>query len=229
MSPTPNTKLAFLFDLDGTLIDSVYEHVLAWREALHEMKIELSTWRIHRRVGMSDGLILTALQRETGRKLTTKEAERLKQLHTEAFLKRVAQVRPLPGARELLNMLSRLSVPWAIATSGVEERARAAIKILEVGSDVQLITRNDVAHGKPFPDLFLAGAKRLQVDINDCIVVGDSVWDVLAARRARALGVGLLCGGYGHDELVQAGAYRVYEDPAELSRHIDELGVQVDV
>jgi HAD superfamily hydrolase (TIGR01509 family) len=226
--PADSAKPAFLFDLDGTLIDSVYEHVLAWREALREMKIELSTWRIHRRVGMSDGLIVTALQRETGRKLTKEEAERLKQLHTEAFLKRVAEVRPLPGARELLSSLSRLSVPWAIATSGVEERARAAIKILDVGSQVQLITRNDVPHGKPFPDLFLAGAKKLKVDIHYCIVVGDSIWDVLAARRARALGVGLLCGGYGQDELVQAGAYRVYEDPAELMRHIDELGVQTD-
>jgi beta-phosphoglucomutase-like phosphatase (HAD superfamily) len=77
----------------------------------------------------------------------------LKRLHTEAFLKRVGQVRPLPGARELLSTLSRLSVPWVIATSGVEERARAAVKILDVGPEVQLITRNDVAHGKPFPDL----------------------------------------------------------------------------
>ncbi|HWZ70447.1 MAG TPA: HAD family phosphatase [Casimicrobiaceae bacterium] len=229
MPPTPTAKPAFLFDLDGTLIDSVYEHVLAWREALREMQIELSTWRIHRRVGMSDGLMVTALQRETGRKLTKEETERLKRLHSEAFLKRVAQVRPLPGARELLSTLSRLSVPWAIATSGVEERAREAVKILDVGPEVQLITRNDVAHGKPFPDLFLAGAKRLKVDINDCIVVGDSIWDLLAARRARALGVGLLCGGYGQDELVQAGAYRVYEDPVELTRHIDELGVQADL
>jgi beta-phosphoglucomutase-like phosphatase (HAD superfamily) len=164
MPPTPTAKPAFLFDLDGTLIDSVYEHVLAWREALREMQIELSTWRIHRRVGMSDGLIVTALQRETGRKLTKEETERLKRLHSEAFLKRVAQVRPLPGARELLSTLSRLSVPWAIATSGVEERAREAVKILDVGPEVQLITRNDVAHGKPFPDLFLAGAKRLLPD-----------------------------------------------------------------
>jgi phosphoglycolate phosphatase-like HAD superfamily hydrolase len=122
-----------------------------------------------------------------------------------------------------------LSVPWAIATSGVEERARATIKILDVSSQVQLVTRNDVAHGKPFPDLFLAGARKLKVDISDCIVVGDSIWDMLAARRARALGVGLLCGGYGEDELVQAGAYRVYEDPAELMLHIDELGVQADL
>jgi HAD superfamily hydrolase (TIGR01509 family) len=222
-------KPAFLFDLDGTLIDSVYQHVLAWREALQELNIELSTWRIHRRVGMSDGLILTALQRETGRKLTKDEIERLKELHNDAFLKKVDQVRPLPGAKELLQLLTKQSVPWAICTSGTASRAKESVKSLQAGDDVILVTREDAGHGKPFPDLFLAGAERLNVDINDCIVVGDSVWDLLASRRAHALGVGLLAGGYGMDELVQAGAYRVYEDPVELTRHIDELGVQASV
>jgi HAD superfamily hydrolase (TIGR01509 family) len=222
-------KPAFLFDLDGTLIDSVYQHVLAWQEALQELDIQLSTWRIHRRVGMSDGLILTALQRETGRKLSSEEIERLKKLHNDAFLKRVQLVRPLPGARELLQLLTKQSVPWAICTSGTSARAKESVKSLGVGGDVKLIARADAGHGKPFPDLFLAGAKRIGVDINDCIVVGDSIWDLLASRRAHALGVGVLAGGYGLDELVQAGAYRVYEDPAELTRHIDELGVQASV
>src|SRR5436853_1167526 len=166
-------KPAFLFDLDGTLIDSVYQHVLAWREALQEMDIQLSPWRIHRRVGMSDGLILTALQRETGRKLSTDEIERLKKLHNEAFLKRVQQVRPLPGARELLQLLTKQSVPWAICTSGTASRAKESVKSLNAGDNVILVTREDAGHGKPFPDLFLAGAQRLRVDINDCIVVGD--------------------------------------------------------
>ncbi len=222
-------KPAFLFDLDGTLIDSVYEHVLAWREALRDVDIDLSTWRIHRRVGMSGGLILNALQRETGRKLTKQQAERLKKLHGDAFLRRIGEVRALPGAKELLQLLTRMSVPWAIATSGKEEHARQACKVLHVGDNLPLITRNDVSHGKPFPDLFLAAAERLKVDIHDCIVVGDSVWDLLASRRAHALGVGLLSGGYGEDELETAGAYRVYADPAELTKHIDELGVEAEI
>ena len=222
-------KPAFLFDLDGTLIDSVYEHVLAWREALRELGIELSTWRIHRRVGMSGGLILNALQRETGRKLSKPEAEHLKKLHGEGFKKRLSEVRPLPGAKELLCTLTGLKVPWAIATTGQARDARPAIEMLEAGPKVQLITRDDVAHGKPFPDLFLAAAQRLKADIHDCIVVGDSVWDLLASRRAHALGVGLLSGGYGEDELDKAGAYRVYADPADLTRHIDELGVEAEI
>jgi phosphoglycolate phosphatase-like HAD superfamily hydrolase len=83
-----------------------------------------------------------------------------------------------------------------------------------------------VEHAKPDPDLFIAAAERLGVPIHDAIVVGDSVWDLLAARRARALGVGLLSGGYGQEELERAGAYRVYQDPAELLRHLDELGIR---
>ena len=85
---------------------------------------------------------------------------------------------------------------------------------------------NQVSHAKPDPDLFLAAADRLGVPIGDSVVVGDSVWDMLAARRARALGVGLLSGGYGQDELERAGAYRVYQDPADLLRHLDEMGVR---
>jgi phosphoglycolate phosphatase-like HAD superfamily hydrolase len=143
------TGPAFLFDLDGTLVDSVYQHVLAWREALEASGIELAVWRIHRRIGMSGGLFVNALLRETGHKLSAEEAERLQPRHIDAYARLVHQVRPLPGALELL-----------------------------------------------------------------------------AARRARALGVGLLSGGYGQDELQSAGAYRVYEDPADLLQHLDEVGVR---
>jgi HAD superfamily hydrolase (TIGR01549 family) len=217
---------AFLFDLDGTLVDSVYQHVLAWQEALHEMGTEVSVWRIHRRIGMSGGLFANALLRETGREVDAEDADRLRRLHAEAYARRLDQVRPLPAARELLAYLSELGVPWAIATSGYGESARPVIALLEVPSDVPIVTRDLVGRAKPDPDLFLAAAERLGVDITDSVVVGDSVWDLLAARRARALGVGLLSGGYGQDELERAGAYRVYEDPADLLVHLDEIGVR---
>jgi HAD superfamily hydrolase (TIGR01549 family) len=217
---------AFLFDLDGTLVDSVYQHVLAWQEALDEAGIEVSVWRIHRRIGMSGGLFANALLRETGREVTAEDAARLRQLHGAAYARRLGQVRPLPEARELLMYLSEMNVPWAIATSGYEESARPVIDLLGVGSDVPVVTRDLVGHAKPDPDLFLAAAERLGVNIEDSVVVGDSVWDLLAARRARALGVGLLSGGYGQDELERAGAYRVYQDPADLLHHPDEVGVR---
>jgi len=218
--------IAFLFDLDGTLIDSVYQHVLAWREALEQAGIELSVWRIHRRIGMSGGLFMHALVRETGRRVTSKEAARMLQAHKRAYLRRASQVRALPGARELLAYLSRERVPWAIATSGRMETAQIAFKALGLDRSAPVVTRDQVAHAKPDPDLFVAAAERLGVPISNAVVVGDSVWDLLAARRCRSLGIGLLSGGYGEDELERAGAYRVYQDPADLLRHLDEVGVR---
>ena len=181
---------AFLFDLDGTLVDSVYQHVLAWQDALDRMGIELPVWRIHRKIGMSGGLFANALLRETGRAVTTEEADRLRILHGEAYASRVERVRPLPGARELLERLTRLGVPWAIATSGYIETARPTLEGLGVPETTPVVTRDQVAHAKPDPDLFLAAAERLGVDISRAVVVGDSVWDLLAARRAGALGSG---------------------------------------
>ncbi len=220
-------KAAFLFDLDGTLVDSVYQHVLAWREALEKADIELSVWRIHRRIGMSGGLFVNALLRETGRRVTPEKAVYIQQLHEEAYKRLVTQVRPLPGARELLAYLSQIGVPWAIATSGRLETARLTLEVLRIDPRVPVITRDQVPHAKPDPDLFLTAAKALGVEIGTSVVVGDSVWDLLAARRARALGVGLLSGGYGQDELERAGAYRVYQDPDDLLRHLDEVGIRV--
>ena len=219
-------RQAFLFDLDGTLIDSVYQHVLAWREALEAGGIHLAVWRIHRQIGMSGGLFVNALARETGREVSAEEAERIQEVHGEAFKRYAPQVRVLPGAQELLAYLTKAGVPWAIATSGRFESARLSLHLLGVDDDVPMITRDLVRHAKPDPDLFLAAAEKLGVPIEDSVVIGDSIWDLLAARRARALGVGLLSGGYGREELERAGAYRVYNDPADLLRHLDEVGVR---
>ena len=223
---TTPTRQAFLFDLDGTLVDSVYQHVLAWREALEVGGIHLAVWRIHRQIGMSGGLFVNALARETGHTVSPEEAERIHEVHGEAFKRYASQVRALPGAQDLLAYLTKAGVPWAIATSGRLQSARLSLNLLGVGDDVPIITRDMVRHAKPDPDLFLAAAEKLGVDISDTVVVGDSIWDLLAARRARALSVGLLSGGYGQEELERAGAYRVYNDPADLLRHLDEVGVR---
>jgi len=218
---------AFLFDLDGTLVDSVYQHVLAWREALESAGIELSVWRIHRRIGMSGGLFVNALFRETGRELKPEQAAKIRQVHRDAYARMMQQVRPLPGARELLAYLTKMGVPWAIGTSGRLESAKPTLDMLGIPATVPIVTRDQVEYAKPDPDLFVAGAERLGVRVEDAVVVGDSVWDLLAARRARALGVGLLSGGYGEEELERAGAYRVYQDPADLLTHLDEVGVRM--
>jgi HAD superfamily hydrolase (TIGR01509 family) len=218
-------ETVFLFDLDGTLIDSVYQHVLAWREALDQEGIDLSVWRIHRRIGMSGGLFTNMLLRETGLEMSPERVERLRQLHMAAYIRLRHQVRPLPGARELLNFLTENESLWAVATSGRMETAKLNLETLGIDPAViPVVTRDQVKYAKPDPDLFLAAADRLGAKIEHSVVIGDAIWDMLAARRARALGVGLLSGGYGQEELERAGAARVYEDPADLLRHIDEIG-----
>jgi HAD superfamily hydrolase (TIGR01509 family) len=224
--PLGTAPPAMLFDLDGTLIDSVYQHVLAWQEALTGFGIDLSVWKIHRRIGMSGGLFVSALLRETRGSLSPEQIRDLNLAHAAAFDRRRDTVRPLPGARALLDVLTDQGVRWAIATSGLALAAQPALALLGLPENTPLVTRDQVRHAKPDPDLFLASAALVGVEVTDAIVVGDSIWDLMAARRAGALGVGLLSGGYGREELERAGAYRVYADPADLLDHLDEVGVR---
>jgi HAD superfamily hydrolase (TIGR01509 family) len=215
---------AFLFDLDGTLVDSVYQHVLAWKEALDAEGIALSVWRIHRKIGMSGGLFTNQLLRETELAISPELVARLRRRHAEAYLRYAPGVRPLPGAIDLLAWLTQAGIPWAVATSANMETAVVTLAALGIDpARATVVTRDQVKYAKPDPDLFLTAAERLNAPIGNALVIGDSIWDMLAARRGGALGVGLLSGGYGLDELRYAGALRVYDDPADLLHHIDEV------
>jgi HAD superfamily hydrolase (TIGR01509 family) len=216
---------ALIFDLDGTLIDTVYAHVFAWQKALTEAGMAIDGWRIHRRVGMSGGLFTRAVARELGRTLSSHEAASLQRRHGELFRELLPQRRPLPGAVQLLRELREGGVTYGIATSGRRPEIDASLEALGLPEETVVVDRGDVRRAKPAPDLFLQCLHRLGVAPADCYVIGDAVWDLLAARRAGMLSVGLLTGGYGEDELVRAGAFRVYQDPAELRSSLDELGV----
>jgi HAD superfamily hydrolase (TIGR01509 family) len=216
--------LALIFDLDGTLVDTVYAHVFAWQRALAEAEMPIVGWRIHRRIGMSGGLFTRAVAREVGRELRPEEAEAIQRRHGEIFRELLPERRPLPGAVDLLAELRRREVAHGIATSGRRPEIDASLEALGVGEETVVIERGLVARAKPEPDLFLACAQALGAEPTECYVVGDAVWDLLAARRAHMLSIGLLSGGYGSDELLAAGAFRVYEDAAELHHSLDELG-----
>src|SRR5437867_1297605 len=214
-----------IFDLDGTLVDTVYAHVFAWQQALAEAGMAIEGWRIHRRIGMSGGLFTRAVARELGRDVSAAEAEALQRRHGEWFRQLLPQRRPLPGAVELVRFLGSAGIPFGVATSGQRPEIDASLEVLGLGRETVVVERGDVVRAKPEPDLFLACRQRLGVRVEDCYVVGDAVWDLLAARRAGMLSIGLLTGGYGEDELSRAGAFRVYRDPAELHRSLDELGL----
>jgi HAD superfamily hydrolase (TIGR01509 family) len=216
---------ALIFDLDGTLIDTVYAHVFAWQRALAESDMSVDGWRIHRRIGMSGGLFSRGLARELGRDLTDEEAERVQQRHGRLFRELLPERRPLPGAADLLGYLRERGIVHGIATSGRRPEIDASLAALNVPDGTVVVERGDVVRAKPEPDLFVECARRLGADPGECYVVGDAVWDLLAARRAGMLSVGLLSGGYGSDELERAGAYRVYRDAAELHISLDELGI----
>jgi HAD superfamily hydrolase (TIGR01509 family) len=216
---------ALIFDLDGTLVDTVYAHVFAWQRALARCGLPIDGWRIHRRIGMSGGLFTRAVARELGRELTDAEAAEVQSLHGEVFSELLPERRPLPGAVELLADLRALGVTHGIATSGRRPEIDASLAALRVPEGTVVVARGDVARAKPEPDLFEECARRLGAPPGECYVIGDAVWDLLAARRAGMLSVGLLSGGYGGDELERAGAYRVYRDASELRGSLDELGI----
>jgi len=216
---------AILFDLDGTLIDSVYEHVMAWAASLRSVGIVVPNWKIHRRIGMNGESMVRQLLRELEVHHRTVNVERLEEKHDAAFKKATGELRLLPGARELLRYLSQYGIRWAIATTGDRKQTRGSLRDLEISTPAVVITGDDVRRAKPSPDVFVLAAKHLHVPIENCIIVGDSPWDMLAAGRRRALGVGLLSGGYSKGELEESGAFRVYADPAEMLLHIEDLGL----
>jgi HAD superfamily hydrolase (TIGR01509 family) len=216
---------ALIFDPDGTLVDTVYAHVLAWQRAFVEAALPIDGWRIHRRIGMSGGLFTRGVAREIGRDIDATETEAIQRRHGQLFRDFLPERRPLPGAVELLRYLRAAGVPYGIATSGRRPEIDASLDALGLTKDTVVVERGLVARAKPEPDLFLACQRQLGVRTDDYYVVGDAVWDLLAARRAAMLSIGLLSGGYGEDELARAGAFRVYRDTADLHRSLDELGV----
>jgi phosphoglycolate phosphatase-like HAD superfamily hydrolase len=198
---------ALLFDLDGTLIDSVYQHVLAWHEALEELGLSLAVWRIHRSIGMSGGLLVQALGREIGQRITPEQAKELQKKHAAAYEHYQAAIQPLPGARELLRELSRAKVPYAIATSRRPEGARSALEKLGIR------TRDS--------DYHTAGSSTRKAR------PGSVSYGTCWPRAEPAVWASVLSGGYGKEELEQVGAYRVYLDPADRLAHLDEVGIRI--
>lgn len=224
MAKTKSEMPAVLFDLDGTLIDSVYEHVQAWWSMLSEAGVLVPKWMIHRRVGMSGKSFVTELLREFAPKKKV-NIDKLEKEHDARIVDAISEIQPLRGADDLLKYLHRSKIRIAIATTGNRKQTSLLLKKIKVPNGTPVLTGDDAEKAKPSPDIFMAAAQSLKVQLSDCIVVGDSVWDLLAAGRKGALGVGMLSGGYGEEELHRAGAFRIYSDPDDMLLHLEQLGL----
>lgn len=218
---------ALIFDLDGTLIDSVYAHTLAWQQTLQEVGLAVPAWEIQRHIGISGTLMLKTLARTRGQRFDGARAPQLQERHDVLLRQYEPLQRPLPGAVELLRFLAAHRIAHGIATSGRRAEIRPSLEKLGL-NDGTLIIDADSGAAKPEPDLFVACQRRLALPAAQCLIVGDAVWDIHSARRAGILAVGLLSGGVGEQELYNAGAMRVYRDTAQLLEYIDELGVEYD-
>jgi HAD superfamily hydrolase (TIGR01549 family) len=216
---------ALIFDLDGTLIDSVYAHTLAFQRAFAEIDMIIPAWEIHRRIGISGKLLVKAIARERQREMGSELVKRIEQRHSEMFQEMGGLCKPLPGAVALLAFLRENHVPHGIATSGKRAEIAPSLEALKMGPQAVVVDGSATERAKPDPDLFLECQRQLAVDKSECLVVGDAVWDIHAASRVGMLAVGLLTGGAGEQELYNAGAMRVYRDAGHLQLAIDELGL----
>ncbi len=204
-------------------MDTVYPHALAWQKAFDELDMVVPTWRIHRRIGMSGSLLIADFARELGRDLSDDESSRLAEAHTDHYLELRGRPVPLPGARDLLDELGRRDIPWAIATSSEPAEAEGALEVLDLPDDAVIVNGEQVDAAKPDPEMFHEAAKALGVALKDSIAVGDATWDITTALKVQMKAVGLLSGGNSADELERAGAAHVYDDPGDLTRHLDDV------
>jgi phosphoglycolate phosphatase-like HAD superfamily hydrolase len=205
-----SSRSATLLDLDGTLVDSVYHHVLAWQDALHDGGYEVSTVRIHAGIGMgSDRLLPWLLGRHV------EDADALAEGHTRRFLERAEDLRATRGARELLEDLRVRDVPFVIATSAGEAEREALLAVLGE-EDLPLAGAGPDNSSKPSPDVLVAACGELGVTPDQAQLVGDAPWDAVAAVRVGIRSIGVRCGGFGDGTLREAGCERLVDDPAEL-------------
>lgn len=217
---------ALLFDLDGTLVDSTYQHVAAWAKAFRDAGLQFPVVEIHRRVGMNGRLMLKALDRSLNLGLSETQRDALELAHADAFALSRADVVLIDGADRISRELDGLGIRMAVVTSASREDAQIYLDRLNLVPSVIRITREDEKRSKPASNQLRRAFKELRVDPHDAAMVGDSTWDMLSSRTAGCLGIGVLTGGYSREELTASGAFRVYRDVAELLDRLEEIGIE---
>lgn len=214
-------RIAVLFDIDGTLVDSNYLHVDAWHQAFQTLGVDVEAWRIHRSIGQDAGELLTSLVGERDDAWIT----RAKVLHAENYKNLAPRLRLLPDARQLLELLDDEGITVVLATSAPQEELDILLELLDSDEVIHATTNSDdVAKAKPSPDIVTVALDRAGVVARDAVFVGDSEWDIEAASRAGVRSFGVLTGGIAGDLLMQAGAERVFAGPADFLDQLDAMG-----
>ncbi|MGW5748454.1 HAD family hydrolase [Amycolatopsis sp. NPDC003861] len=216
----PVIATAVLFDVDGTLVDSNYLHVHAWRRAFHELDRDVDSWRVHRAIGKGSGKLLNTL---LGEEDAGRVGDRAKELHSRFYLETADLLRPFDRAPDLVRELAGRGVRVVLATSAGPDELEVLRKVLDVDDVVAgIVSGDDVEATKPDPEPVFAALEKAGTAPEETIFVGDAVWDVHAATKAGVRTVSVLSGGVGAAELTDAGAVAVYSDAATLLTRLDE-------
>lgn len=202
-----------VLDLDGTLVDSVYQHTVAWQEAFRQVGIVVPGWRVHRAIGMGGDRLVTEV---AGERVEAAVGEDVRSRHADEFEARISQVTAMEGASELLEELRRKSLRVVLASSAEKSMTQQLLDKVDGSGQLldEQVSGSEADRSKPSPELIELALER--VGGGRALVVGDAVWDVRAAAQAGVPCIGLLCGGFGEAELRDAGAEEVFEGPRDL-------------
>jgi len=216
----PGTELdTVILDLDGTLVDTVYQHVLAWRSAFLSVGVDLPAWRIHRAIGIGGDRLVTQL---AGRAVENAVGDEVRQLHSMRFEDQLPHVTPTDGASELLETLRARDLKVVVASSGEKAITERLLSVLGAAESLhEWVAGDQVESAKPEADLLQLAMEK--VSGKAALVIGDTTWDVESARKADFPCVTVLTGGVSHAELREAGAVAVRESPAAITPDLDDL------
>ena len=211
-------------DIDGTLVDSNFLHVEAWAHAFDELHIPVPSWRIQRAIGADSAVLLDQLIGDE----PDDHKDRAKALHAKYYQALFPRLKLLPGARELITDLSTNGVRAVLATSAPDDELQALLKVLHIQEHIYAVTSaEDVEEAKPEPGIIAVALRKGDVDAAQAVMIGDSVWDIAAAEKAGVAAIGVLSGGTGEGDLMQAGAIAVYRDPADIREHLRDSPIGI--
>ncbi len=209
-----------ILDIDGTLVDTNYHHAIAWFRAFRQHGIVLPIWRIHRHIGMGGDQLIGAL---TDERFEEREGDSIRAAEKVLYMELIGEVEPMQGARQLLEEIKRRGHTVVLASSAKADEVEHYVELLDARTIADAWTTSaDVEQTKPRPDLVNSALQKAQADAKDAVMVGDTPWDVQAAKTAKVPTIAVRTGGFGQDELQDAGAAAVFESVAELLERLDE-------